>query len=159
CHNVPGLWFVKMGSKYTNILECSFEVDKETAAKWDIPEISPGERTAPSRMGKPRLSLQILCLPTDLVQSVQATIQPGASAEDVAIALSTIEGRWPPIGNLIIEVNPGTSHGHTWLPFDLQPTSPSVNLEDHIHEGRNVVRLIQLAGMADRIFVLYASLQ
>lgn len=40
-----------------------------------------------------------------------------------------------------------------------QPTSPSVNLEDHIHEGRNVVRLIQLAGMADRIFVLYASLQ
>jgi hypothetical protein len=39
CHNVPGLWFVKMGSKYTNILECSFEVDKETAAKWDIPEM------------------------------------------------------------------------------------------------------------------------
>lgn len=39
CHNVPGLWFVKMGSKYTNILECSFEVDKETASKWDIPEM------------------------------------------------------------------------------------------------------------------------
>lgn len=70
-------------------------------------------------MDKPRLCLRILCLPTDLVQSVQATIQPGASAEDVAIALSTIEESWPPIGNLIIEVNPGTSHGHTWLPFDL----------------------------------------
>jgi len=32
-------------------------------------------------------------------------------------------------------------------------------LEDHIHQGKNVVRLIQLAGMADHIFVLYASLQ
>lgn len=40
-----------------------------------------------------------------------------------------------------------------------QPTSPSIDLEDHIHEGRNVVRLIQLAGMADHVFVLCASLQ
>lgn len=40
-----------------------------------------------------------------------------------------------------------------------EPTSSSVNLEDHIHEGKNIVQLIQLAGMADRIFVLYASLQ
>lgn len=161
CHNVPGLWFVKMGSKHTNILECSFEIDKETAAKWDIPEISliSEKRTVPSQMGKPRLCLQILCLPTDLVQSVQGTIQPGASAGDVAIALSTIKESWPPTGNLIIEVNPGTGHGHTWLPFDLEPTSPSVNLEDHIHEGKNVVQLIQLAGMADHIFVLFASLQ
>ena len=39
CHNVPGLWFVKMGSKHMNILECSFEVDKETAIKWDIAEM------------------------------------------------------------------------------------------------------------------------
>lgn len=34
-----------------------------------------------------------------------------------------------------------------------------MNLEDHIHEGKNVVQLIQLAGMADHIFVLFASLQ
>lgn len=36
CHNVPGLWFVKTGHSGASIVECEFEVDKETAVKWDL---------------------------------------------------------------------------------------------------------------------------
>ena len=36
CHNVPGVWFVKVALGNIGILECSFEVDDVTALKWDL---------------------------------------------------------------------------------------------------------------------------
>jgi hypothetical protein len=41
CHNVPGLWFVKTGRNGASITECEFEVDRETAVKWDLDETLP----------------------------------------------------------------------------------------------------------------------
>jgi len=34
CHHVPGLWFVKVALNDIGTLECSFEIDSETAIKW-----------------------------------------------------------------------------------------------------------------------------
>ena len=36
CHNVPGVWFVKVALGDVGALECSFEVDDVTALKWNL---------------------------------------------------------------------------------------------------------------------------
>ena len=36
CHNVPGVWFVKVALGDIGILECSFEVDNVTALSWNL---------------------------------------------------------------------------------------------------------------------------
>jgi hypothetical protein len=36
CHNVPGVWFVKVALGDIGTLECSFEVDDVTALKWNL---------------------------------------------------------------------------------------------------------------------------
>jgi hypothetical protein len=36
CHNVPGVWFVKVALGGIGILECSFEVDDVTARNWNL---------------------------------------------------------------------------------------------------------------------------
>ena len=36
CHNVPGVWFVKVALDEIGTLECSFEVDKVTALQWNL---------------------------------------------------------------------------------------------------------------------------
>jgi hypothetical protein len=36
CHNVPGVWFVKVALGGIGTLECSFEVDDVTALKWNL---------------------------------------------------------------------------------------------------------------------------
>ena len=36
CHNIPGIWFVKVALGDIGTLECSFEVDDVTALKWNL---------------------------------------------------------------------------------------------------------------------------
>jgi hypothetical protein len=36
CHHVPGLWFVKVALNAMGTLECSFDIDSETAIKWNF---------------------------------------------------------------------------------------------------------------------------
>lgn len=40
CHNVPGVWFVKMALDNIGTLECSFEVDNVTALNWNLQSIT-----------------------------------------------------------------------------------------------------------------------
>jgi len=37
CHLVPGFWFFKIGLSDLGTLKCTFEIDHETAIKWNIP--------------------------------------------------------------------------------------------------------------------------
>jgi hypothetical protein len=68
----------------------------------------------------PKLLLQLLCLPADLVKSVYKTANLGAATpEDVAIAISNINTEWPIQGALVVEVNSNKSCGKTWLPRHL----------------------------------------
>jgi hypothetical protein len=39
CHHVPGLWFVKVALNDMGTLECSFDIDSETAIKWNFSRI------------------------------------------------------------------------------------------------------------------------
>jgi hypothetical protein len=72
------------------------------------------------RQHSPKVCLQLLCLPASLVKSVYETSNLGsATAEDVATTFSNIDTEWPAQGTLIVEVNPNTSLGNTWLPYHL----------------------------------------
>ncbi|GLB40277.1 hypothetical protein LshimejAT787_0801480 [Lyophyllum shimeji] len=150
CHSVPGLWLVKIGYDEADVLDCELEIDSETAMKWDL--------TGPSISGNAaaKLSLELRCLPKDLVQTVYETSPASTTAEDMAVALSEIKTEWPPQGSLIVQTNPSEGWGRTWLPTHLAPSSPALDLTDSIHEGRNIVRLIQLTAMPDKIFILQA---
>jgi len=133
CHNVPGLWFVKTGHDGAFVTECEFEIDKETAVKWGINEkplwvnsyfTTNAHRSrmhcrqSPHHLSK--LSLQLLCLPVGLVESVYETSNLGsATPGDVAIAFSNIDTTWPVQGTLVVEVNSHKSCGKTWLPRHL----------------------------------------
>ena len=39
CHHVPGLWFVKVALNDMGTLDCSFDIDSETAIKWNFSRI------------------------------------------------------------------------------------------------------------------------
>ncbi|KAG6865784.1 hypothetical protein C0991_011776 [Blastosporella zonata] len=55
-------------------------------------------------------------------------------------------------------MNPSRSDSRSWLPEDMGPTSPGLDITDFVREGTNVLRLIQLADMTDKIFLLQAVL-
>ncbi|KAF8809729.1 hypothetical protein BYT27DRAFT_7036119, partial [Phlegmacium glaucopus] len=151
CHNVPGVWFVKVALDNIGTLECSFEVDKVTALKWNL------QHTNSKRMWEEKLQLQICCLSQKLVQSVMESLKPDATAQDVATALFTIQNDWPTPGHLIIMVNPQEKNKRVWLPDKLEPPHLPVCIEDCVFEGQNIVQFIQLSGMSERMFVLFAT--
>ena len=53
------------------------------------------------------------------MQTVTDSLKPGATAQDVAAAMLTIENNWPTPGHLIIMVNPQTKNKKIWLPDKL----------------------------------------
>lgn len=156
CHNVPGLWFVKTGHNGACTTEYKFEVDRETAVKWDLNEKSlQPSQTLPKH--SPKIRLQLMCLSTGCVKSIYETSNLStATPQDVATAVSNINTEWPYQGTLIVEVNSHKSFGKTWLPRRLTQNHPPLDVTGCIGEGTNVVRLIQLTDLADKIFVLHA---
>ncbi|RDB25949.1 hypothetical protein Hypma_006749 [Hypsizygus marmoreus] len=155
CHSVPGLWFVKMGHEHPYVSECIFDVDRITAEKWNIPSSSINPPDLFLEHGA-KISLQLLCLPTELVQAVYDSSLRSGTAEEIAGTFSGIKSEWPPQGNLLIQVNSAKSWGRTWLPRHLNPPEPPLDLTEYIREGQNVVRFIQLASLVDKVFVLLA---
>jgi hypothetical protein len=123
CHHVPGLWFVKVALNDLGTLECSFDVDSETAIKWnfsrigcvffeiclqskfqDITVISSDD--VKSDITDHTLSLHICCFATELVEEIYRSLQHNATPEDIASAIFSLKTEWPTQGHLIIAVNP-----------------------------------------------------
>ena len=123
CHHVPGLWFVKVALNAMGTLECSFDIDSETAIKWnfsrtgcvlfeiylkskfqDITVISSDG--IKSGITDHTLSLQICCFPTKLVEEAFCSLQHNATPEDIASAIFSLKTEWPTQGHLVIAVNP-----------------------------------------------------
>ncbi|KAG6886700.1 hypothetical protein C0992_002754 [Termitomyces sp. T32_za158] len=152
--HVPGLWFAKHGQDQADILDCEFEVNSEIVQKWHLPGSSTPEATSE------RLSLQLLCIPVELLQktcqidSIHELVDLGA----LTGSMSSMKTVWPEQGSLLVQMNPTKPHKRSWFPEDMGPTSPSLDITDSVHEGKNVLRLIQLEDMTNKIFVLQALL-
>ncbi|KAJ6513082.1 hypothetical protein C8R45DRAFT_813375 [Mycena sanguinolenta] len=104
----------------------------------------------------PKLSVVLLCLPTEAVSALYESLIPtNPSAERIATAVAELDSAWPQDGTLFLDMNEQTG-GRTWLPHQISPVSP-LDVTEHIQPGPNVVRFIQLANMAERTFIMYAS--
>ncbi|KAJ7900674.1 hypothetical protein B0H14DRAFT_1457451 [Mycena olivaceomarginata] len=74
----------------------------------------------------------------------------------MAAAVASLEMAWPRDGTLFLDMNHGGSNEKSWLPYEIDPSSP-LDVTSFIQPGLNIIRLIQLTGMTDRTFILYAS--
>ncbi|KAG6900834.1 hypothetical protein C0993_000153 [Termitomyces sp. T159_Od127] len=151
--NVPGLWFAKHGKDQADILDYEFEVNPEIMHKW-----LSGSSTPEATLE--RLSLQLLCIPVELLQS---TLQISSVHELMDLgaltgSLTSMKTVWPEQGSLLVQMNPTKDNKRSWFPDDMGPTSPSLDITGSVHEGKNVLRLIQLEDMTNRIFMLRALL-
>ncbi|KAG6919163.1 hypothetical protein DXG01_008461 [Tephrocybe rancida] len=156
CCNIPGLWFAEVGQRQADVMDCEFNVDANLAQKWHL----SGASTDTHEATVERLSLRLLCVPTDHLQSI---CQVGSMSELVGAgaattALASVKTVWPEQGSLLVQINPTKPYRRSWLPEHMGPTSPGLDITEFVREGTNVLRLIQLDDMADRIFMLQASL-
>ena len=156
CHNIPGVWFVKVALGDIGILECSFEVDDVTALNWNLRRakwvvlhytfiLSRNDLTLNDSMNLPiasddilqkeRLQLHVCCLSQKDVQSVMDSLKPDATAHDVATAMLAIENNWPTPGHLIIMVNPQNKNKRVWLPHKLVSLTTSFTSGKRLSEN------------------------
>ncbi|KAJ6531948.1 hypothetical protein B0H19DRAFT_1189283 [Mycena capillaripes] len=153
CNNVPGLWFVKVGADTPKVLEGRFVVEPEFAATWGL--LPP--RSTSTLPEKSKLSVVLLCLPTEAVSALSNSLIPtNPTAETMSTAVAGLETAWPRDGTLFVGMNEQESGGKTWLPNNIDPASP-LDVTNYIRPGPNVIRFIQLASMVQRTFILYAS--
>ncbi|KIM39894.1 hypothetical protein M413DRAFT_74364 [Hebeloma cylindrosporum] len=145
-------------------LECSFDIDSETAIKWNfsrngyITMISSD--AVKSDITDHTLSLQICCFPTNLVEETFRSLQHNATPEDIASAIFSLKTEWPLQGHLIIVVNPQNEENHTkkvFLPEKLGPGNSPISIKDFVQQGKNIVQFIQLSNMAGKVFALCAK--
>ncbi|KAK0204954.1 hypothetical protein DFS33DRAFT_716856 [Desarmillaria ectypa] len=171
--DVPGVWGFQLSRDLPDILECSFNVGEEIAAKWNL----TGENNwvIAERETGDELFLHLICLPTTLAASTLDSLLTETSQEPktIADALWNMQTEWPEQGSLIIEINPGKTTGKVFFPGDDPVSDPVMivhNIPDpkscqsNIHnpleithtiqEGVNTIRFIQLTGMQKYFFLL-----
>ncbi|KAJ7852909.1 hypothetical protein B0H14DRAFT_2205879, partial [Mycena olivaceomarginata] len=103
---------------------------------------------------KSQLSVILLCIRTAAVSTLHTTLEP--PPERVTAAVAGLEMAWPRDGTLFLDINHGGKPGRAGYHARLTPTVP-LDVTSFIQPGLNIIRLIQLTGMADRTFILYAS--
>ncbi|KAJ7908040.1 hypothetical protein B0H13DRAFT_1617903, partial [Mycena leptocephala] len=116
--------------------------------------------SAPAALEKPaksRLYITLLCLFTAAVSSLCTSLEPtNPTPERLATAVAGLETAWPREGTLFLDMNHGGSNKKSWVPYEIDPSSP-LDVTSFIQPGLNIIRFIQLTGMTDRTFILYAS--
>lgn len=151
--DVPGVWAFQHSRNLPDILECTFNVSEEVAAKWNLTR--ENNRVMAEGETRDELFLHLLCLPAAL--AVPVLTDPSQEPKTIADALWKMQTEWPEGGSLIIEINPGKPVGKVFFPGD-HPNNIHSPLEvtHTIQQGVNTIRFVQLTGM-HKSFVLFAS--
>ncbi|KAF4613492.1 hypothetical protein D9613_007520 [Agrocybe pediades] len=163
CHIVPGFWFLKVALPEMGTLGCSFEIDYRTAVKWNITTSSTDNTDTPRPImvdgsSVPRIKLQLCAFSQRQVQEAMQRLGPDPNPEELIQAIYATDKAWPPAGELIISVNPKIlGKSKSFHAVRLGIGSAPVMIEDCVQEGVNEVRFIQLTGMPDTMFALYAA--
>ena len=136
---IPGLYFAEVGKNHAAVYNVTFHVDDESAAaakRWSsrattTEYVLPGHilRALTSRSPSASYTFRLLCLH---VSEVQGAVENGQSAspEEFATALWQMKTRWPPRGQLIVEMNNESDARGSWLPRQL--VRPCMFLCGHI---------------------------
>ncbi|KAJ7838938.1 hypothetical protein B0H14DRAFT_3699340 [Mycena olivaceomarginata] len=145
------------GADASKILEVEFVFEPEFIPGLDPPQTEPSASAAQENPAKSKLSVTLLCLRTTAVSSLYTGLEPtNPTPERMAAAVASLEIAWPRDGTLFLDMNHGGSNEKSWLPYEIDPSSP-LDVTSFIQPGVNIIRLIQLTGMTDRTFILYAS--
>jgi len=151
---VPSLWAMTVGSRRPEIAEILFKVENDdamAAQRWARRHMEFDEDAA-------QVSVHLLCLPTTAVASANQNLSPAASPESVATSLWNISTTWPPVGSLLVEVNPGHSYSsRIFLPLDMTPNTGPLDISAFICPGENRIRLVQLRELSAFVFVVHAG--
>lgn len=153
--DVPGVWAFQLSRDLPDVLEYSFNVSEEIAAKWNLTR--ENNWVMAEKETRDELFLHLLCLPTALAISTLDSVltEPSQEPKAVADALWKMQTEWPEQGSLIIEINPGKPVGKVFFPGE-HPNNKHDPLEvtHTIQEGVNTIRFVQLTGMHKSFFLL-----
>ncbi|KAF7345846.1 hypothetical protein MVEN_01606300 [Mycena venus] len=165
CNTVPNVWFSQVGANAPRIVESTFVIEPAAAEALGI---LPARRVS-TRPLIPKLRVALLCVPTTSLIEIQSIDSPVMLdlPESMTTTVAGLPIFWPPAGTLILDMNNDsdqdlkssggkeTGQGKTWLPYDIDPRLP-IDVTAYLRVGRNVMRFIQLVGMDNHTFVLYA---
>ncbi|KIK96059.1 hypothetical protein PAXRUDRAFT_337421 [Paxillus rubicundulus Ve08.2h10] len=142
----PGIWFKQQGRGHSDVVDIDVDVGEDLFFM-----------TRESYANQPRrikIGLRLCSFPagtTGNLDGVQAHTPP----EDIETAIQSDAMRWPRKGTLVIQVNPDSQQGKTWLPWALESTP--LDVTSCILPGKNTFRFIHLSDSSDFTFVLVAS--
>ncbi|KAJ6560529.1 hypothetical protein DFH09DRAFT_511463 [Mycena vulgaris] len=165
CNIVPNVWFSQVGTIAPSVVESAFVIEPAVAKALGILPAGP----ISNRPLSPKLRVALLCVPTTSLIEIQSIDSTGMldSSESMAATVAGLATSWPPAGTLILDMNKNldqdptgsggteTGQGKMWLPHDIDPRAP-IDVTAHLRAGRNIMRFIQLVGMSEHTFVLYA---
>ncbi|KAF8838366.1 hypothetical protein BDN67DRAFT_1004340 [Paxillus ammoniavirescens] len=141
----PGIWFKQQGRKYSDIVDIDVDVGE------DLFMISEGYGNRPRRI---KMGLRLCSLPGSAkIDGVQ--LQAHTPLEDIETAIQSGAMHWPRKGTLVIQVNPDSQQGKTWLPWAFESTP--LDVTSCMLPGKNTFRFIHLSDSSDFTFVLVAS--
>ncbi|KAI0671819.1 hypothetical protein C8Q78DRAFT_972876 [Trametes maxima] len=146
---VPAVWSAKEGSRLPGIQTVTFFVDDATAEatfEW-------ARRKETFSFKRKHVKVHLLCLPLASVEQCNETLSPNATREDIVAAMWNIKTEWPLRGTLVVQAD-GDCAGNPWIPD--QDSGP-LDITHAIVRGMNTLRLIQLADMSSKLFVLHAA--
>ncbi|PIL35491.1 hypothetical protein GSI_02219 [Ganoderma sinense ZZ0214-1] len=155
---VPGVWQAVMGQPSSRIEEIDFFVDDATAdavERWSRrrDSFSPNER---------HVVVHLLCVPHTTAEAIlqDTSLSPEAIAHELFIS----ESDWPGPGELVVVLNSNSDSskpdsklscsGKSWIVQT--PWTTPLEITSHVRRGHNTLKLIQLAGLSDRLFVIHA---
>ncbi|CDO69724.1 hypothetical protein BN946_scf184687.g9 [Trametes cinnabarina] len=146
---VPALWAAIGGKPSSDVEEVHFFVDDATAdaaRHW-------ARRKETFSFEHRHVKVHLLCLPAAAVAVVHQNLPPDASREDIVDAMWNIKTEWPSRGTLLIDIASDDFLG----PCMPEPDSGPLDITQAIHRGANKLRLIQLADMSSKLFVVHAT--
>ncbi|KIJ04358.1 hypothetical protein PAXINDRAFT_104208, partial [Paxillus involutus ATCC 200175] len=109
----PGIWFKQQGRKHSDIVDIDVDVGEDL---FFMTREGYGNRPRRIKMG-----LRLCSLPGGTkIDGVQ--LQAHTPLEDLETAIQSGALHWPRKGTLVIQVNPDSQQGKTWLPWALEST-------------------------------------
>ncbi|KIK55135.1 hypothetical protein GYMLUDRAFT_62737 [Collybiopsis luxurians FD-317 M1] len=147
CHKVPSIWSVGIALSHPGILEFTFDIDEETAKKWNIrPHMDNLEPSSKCE----KLAVHLLSLPLG-----PNGIQNNSHPQNLSQMWTSMHS-WPSQGSLTIQINQGEPYGKTWFPYDLGPENVLLNITAALHVGVNKICCLQLSPL-EHLFVVHTS--
>ncbi|KAF7372499.1 hypothetical protein MVEN_00111700 [Mycena venus] len=151
-----------IGANAPKIVESAFVIEPAVAEALGI---LPA-RLVSTRPPIPELRVALHCVPTTSLIEIQSINSTGMldSPESMTTTIAGLVTFWPPAGTLILDMkndsdqDPKGSGGkgnRTGKNVAPDPRAP-IDVTAHLRAGRNIMRFIQLVGMGEHTFVLYA---